>query len=647
MCGICGIVNTDSQREVDEKELRAMTETLRHRGPDEDGIWRRGGAGLGVRRLSIIDIEGGHQPIANEDGTVHVALNGEIYNYRELTRELRARGHRFRTKSDTEVLVHLYEEYGEKMPAKLNGMFAFALWDDEKRRMFLARDRLGQKPLYYRQGGGRFVFASEIKAFAELSDFTPEVEPDAISHYLTFGYVPHPCSILKGVAKLPPAHYATVTNGDVRLCRYWQPVGEPVALDKNEAEERLRELMEDSVRLRLVGEAPLGAFLSGGVDSSIVVGLMAGQGDGRARTFTIGFDEKRYDERRYAQIVARRFGTEHVSEVVRPDVVDIFEKLVWHLDEPLADSSAVPAFVLSHLTRRHMKVALSGDGGDECFLGYPRHTAVWLSGRLDRLSHLAKSFPFAPSLLGHYFRGHANRKEKSGQGPLGRWRHRMPAQEKNLLYRWKRFARVLGEDAVGRFYNWICLFDDESRDGLLTREFRATIRGESGRYRFEKGEYPSRMHSDVGRAAAFDMEYYLPCDLMAKVDRTSMAHGLEVRSPFLDHRVVEFAMNLPDSLKMRRGRGKQILRSAFADILPRPVRRRGKMGFAVPVGPWLREDLREMARDLLTGGVLVQRHIICRSSLETLLSDHLDGRADNGQRLWALLVLEKWVRLFL
>ncbi|RKY26579.1 MAG: asparagine synthase (glutamine-hydrolyzing) [Planctomycetota bacterium] len=623
MCGICGILNTDPGSPVREEELRAMTEALRHRGPDDSGILCKGGAGLGVRRLSIIDIEGGHQPIPNENGTVFVVLNGEIYNYMELARALRAKGHAFRTRSDTEVLVHLYEEYGEEMPAHLNGMFAFAVWDADKRRLFLVRDRLGQKPLYYWRGRERVAFASEIKSFLKLADFRPEIQAGSVSDYLTFGYVPHPSSILQDVGKLPPAHCARVEGGGVRLRRYWQPMGEQITLGRNEAEERLRDLLDDAVRLRLVSDVPLGAFLSGGIDSSIIAGLMAGRGDEPVRTFTIGFDERRYDERPYARMVADRFGTKHVEEVVRPDVVEMFEKLVWHLDEPLGDSSAVPTFMLSEMARRSVKVALSGDGGDECFLGYPRHSAMWLSGKLERLPRIFRGMLF------------------------GRWWHRVPApaEQKNPVYRWKRFVRAMDKSALRRYYEWISLFDEKSLDALLASDLKAKRPVESGMY-VELSDYSGRMRSDVGKASALDLEYYLPCDLMAKVDRTSMAHGLEVRSPFLDHRVVEFGMNLPDAFKIKRGRGKRILRSAFADLLPREIAKRGKMGFAVPVGRWLREELREMAHDLLMDGLLVGRHIICREALETLLADHMAGRADNGQRLWALLVLEKWLRLF-
>lgn len=623
MCGICGILNRDAAP-VDERELRAMAETMRHRGPDEGGIWLKGRAGLGVRRLSVIDVQGGHQPVANEAGTMFAALNGEIYNYRELTRELRGKGHRFRTRGDTEVLVHLYEEYGEGMLEKVNGMFALAIWDGEKERLFLARDRMGQKPLYYWQGGGRTAFASEMKALLKLKDFRPELQPNAVLDYLTFGYVPHPASMLKDVSKLPPAHMATIKNGNISVRRYWHPVGEKVSLARGEAEERLRELMTDAVRLRLESEVPLGAFLSGGIDSSIVVGLMAGLSREPVRTFTIGFDEKRYDERGWAGLVAEKFGTKHVSEEVRPDAVKIFEKLVWHLDEPLADSSAVPTFALSELARKSVTVALSGDGGDECFLGYPRHSAVWLSGRLDRLPAFVRRLLF------------------------GRIRRLMPAgaEQKSLRHRWNRFARAMDKNPLMRFLEWISVFDPESCRGLLTDDFRSSLLTESGRYHVELSDYPSRMDSDVAKAAAFDMEFYLPCDLMAKVDRMSMAHGLEVRSPFLDHRVVEFAMGLPDSFKMKKGRGKQILRSAFAGILPDAVRKRGKMGFAAPVGRWLREDLREMAQGLLSG-MLVGRSIIRADAVEALLAEHQSGQNDHGQRLWALLVLEKWLSLFL
>jgi asparagine synthase (glutamine-hydrolysing) len=621
MCGICGIVNWDAKRAVGEDELVSMRETLAHRGPDDAGLWTRGHAGLGVRRLSIIDIAGGHQPVPNEDGTLAVALNGEIYNYRELRRDLLNRGHRFRANSDTEVLVHLYEERGEEMLAELNGMFAFAIWDGANGRLFLARDRLGEKPLYYWRGRERFAFASEMKAFLKLSDFTPAVRRASIAEYLKYGYVPHPHSILEEVSKLPPAHYAIVEKGEVRTQRYWRPFGDMSSMRYEEAEERLRELLADSVRLRLVSDAPLGAFLSGGVDSSVVVGLMAGAAE-TVKTFTIGFEESRYDERRYARAVAEKFHTEHVEEIVRPDVAAIFEKLIWHLDEPLADSSAVPTYVLSQLTARSVKAALSGDGGDECFLGYPRYTAMWLASKIDRLPAFVRRPLF------------------------GRWWRRIPAsaEQKGLLYRWKRFMAAAGKDAPERFAEWISVFDDAAERSILTAEFRDSLASEKDRLEFRR--YAVVERSIHANARAVDLDYYLPCDLMQKVDRTSMAHGLEVRSPFLDHRVVEFAMSLPDGFKMRRGRGKRLLRSSFKDVLPGDILRRGKMGFAMPVGKWLRNELREMSGDLLRKGQLVERHVICRSTLEALLTEHAEGRKDNGARLWSLLCLEQWLRMF-
>jgi len=621
MCGICGIINRDAKRAVGEDELVAMRETLAHRGPDEAGQWLRGAVGLGVRRLSIIDIPGGHQPIPNEDGTVVVAFNGEIYNYRELRRDLANRGHRFRTNSDTEVLVHLYEEHGEEMLRELNGMFAFAIWDDAKGRLFIARDRLGEKPLYYWQGRERFAFASEMKAFLKLADFTPKLRRAAVAEYLTYGYVPHPHSILEEVGKLPPAHYAIVEKGAVRLQRYWQPFGEKSSLRYEEAEERLRELLADSVRMRLVSDAPLGAFLSGGVDSSVVVGLMAGASE-KVKTFTIGFDDERYDERRYARAVAEKFRTEHIAEVVRPNAAAIFEKLIWHLDEPLADSSAVPTYVLSQLAARSVKVALSGDGGDECFLGYPRYTALWLGAQLDRLPKFLRRLVF------------------------GAWWRKIPpsAEQKGLMHRWKRFIAAGNKGALERFGGWISIFDAESERRILTTEFRDSLSSEENRLEFKR--YAKESRSVFANASGFDLEYYLPCDLMPKVDRTSMAHGLEVRAPFLDHRVVEFAMSLPDGFKMKCGSGKRLVRSAFWDILPETIRKRGKMGFAMPVGKWLRNELREMAGDLLRKGLLVQRHVICPNAMEALLAEHAEGRGDHGARLWSLLCLEQWLRLF-
>jgi asparagine synthase (glutamine-hydrolysing) len=612
MCGICGIVNRDRGRAVSAGEIRAMRESLRHRGPDDEGEWLGQGAALGHRRLSIIDIEGGRQPMSNEDGTLLLVFNGEIYNYRELRERLVQKGHVFKTASDAEVLLHLYEEEGEAAPASLVGMFAFAIWDAKSGTLFLARDHIGQKPLYYWEGRERFAFASELKAFKCLRDFDEPVSSEAISHYLTFQYIPHPLSIFKNVYKLPPAHYALLRDGRAAVRRYWSPFEPHV-----ERRVAVRSVVEDAVRACMVSDVPVGALLSGGIDSTIVTGLMSREAREPVRAFTIGFEEEKYDEREYAAEAARRFGVENIQEVARPDVLNMFARLVRDLDEPMADSSAAPMSILARLAAGHVKVVLSGDGGDEAFLGYDRYRAVRAAAKMDAM----------PRFLRRLFFGRV-------------WEHLpAPLEQKSARRRWKRFVGSLESAPARRYYEWISIFSDEEKRELLGG-------GAADSFAFLRDSgYAKACVDEVGKAAAFDIEYYLPCDLMAKVDRTCMAASLEARAPFLDHRVVESAVRIPENLRLKGREGKRVLRRAFADLLPRRIARRSKMGFGVPVGRWLREEMREMVADLLAkGGKL--GGFVDGGAVGRIVAEHLDGRADHGARLWALLCLEEWLRQF-
>jgi len=632
MCGITGAVWNHPDRAIDAETLLRMVDVLRHRGPDEEGTYEGQkisqcpGVALGHRRLSIIDLAGGRQPLSNEDETIWVVFNGEIYNFRELRRRLEGAGHRFRTHSDTEVLVHLYEDEGPELARHLNGMFALAIWDANQRQLVLARDRLGQKPLVYRIEPDRLLFASELKSLLEVRDVPRELDPQALDAYLTYQYVPHPWTIFRGIAKLPPAHYAVYRDGTLRLGCYWEPdFNLEASRPAGDYAEELRELLTSSVALRLQSDVPLGAFLSGGIDSTLIVGLMQKLGSEPVRTFSIGFPVAEYDETAYARAAAERFGTIHQEFRVEPDAVEVLDRLVWHFDEPFADSSAVPTWYVSQLTREHVTVALTGDGGDELFAGYPRYRAVWLGAAFDRLP------PLARKLL------------------AGRFWQRLPAsaRQKSLRRRFKRFVEALGNDPVRRYLDWIAIFNEARRAELYGDELIHALPNVDPVAWLEGAFARSAARDPVTSASLADLATYLPCDLMTKVDITSMAHGLECRQPFLDHRVVELAAKMPLVEKFRLGRGKRILLQTFRDLLPRSIQRRPKMGFGVPLDRWFRGPLQEMARDTLLGDRALGRGLFRREAVARLLDEHQQGRFDHAYRLWALLVLERWQQRWL
>lgn len=619
---------------LEPETLQRMTDLLRHRGPDDQGhfvaplehvdaVHVRPGVALGSRRLSIIDRAGGHQPLSNEDGSVWIAFNGQIYNYRDLRRRLEGAGHTFRTQSDTETIVHLYEELGVECFGHLNGMWALALWDARRRQLVLARDRLGQKPLVYYEAGDRLVFASELKALLAVPDAPREVDPRALDEYLTFQYVPHPRTIFRGIHKLPPAHYAVYREAALDIRRYWEvDFNREFGAPADEYRRRLRETLTSAVELRLQSEVPLGAFLSGGVDSSIVVGLMQGLLEQPVKTFSIGFAQKEYDETAYAWEVARALGTEHRQFQVEADALDMLPKLVWHFDEPFADSSAIPTWYVSQYTREHVTVALSGDGGDELFAGYRRYNAVRLGARFDTLPPAVK---------------------RMAGWPL--WQ-RLPASTRQGSWR-RRFKKLLSkmnEDPRRRYLGWVAIFDEASRANLYSDDFLARL-PEADPFELFREAYARAGGRDFVTATSLvDLQTYLPCDILTKVDIASMAHSLECRSPFLDVRVAELAIGMPLELKLRHGVGKCILRETFADVLPPAVRRRGKMGFGVPLDHWFRGELRDMARDVLLGSPARDRGLFRPEAVVRLLDDHQQGRFDHSYRLWALLFLELWFR---
>jgi len=627
MCGITGAVWSDSRLAVDAETLRRMTDVLRHRGPDDRGAYfgtHLGdalGVALGFRRLSIIDLEGGRQPLANEDESIRVVLNGEVYNYAELRRGLESAGHRFRTRSDTETIVHLYEDEGVGCLSRLNGMFALAIWDARRSRLVLARDRLGKKPLVYRHEPGRLAFASELKSLLEIPGPRPPLDRHALDAYLTYQYVPHPLGIYSGIRKLPPAHYAVYSEDRVEISRYWSPdFDHEEPMEEREACARLVDLLESSIALRMRADVPLGAFLSGGIDSSLVVALMGRAASGPIRTFSIGFPVAEYDETPFAREVARHVGTRHEEFEVRPDAVGILPELVWNFDEPFADSSAIPTWYLSRMTSEHVKVALSGDGGDELFLGYPRYKAMYLASVIDRAGPIKACM--------------AN----------GIW-SRMPApgRQKSRIRQWKRFSESLGLAPLRRYANWISIFRESLRADLYTDAMRETVAG-SDPVAFLEPYWNAVSHRDpVSAVALVDLQTYLACDLMTKVDIASMAHGLECRQPFLDYRLVEFASGLPRRLKWRvGGMTKRLLRRAFGKLVPESVWTRPKMGFGVPLDHWFRGELGRPFREIVFDRSASCGTLWRRSAVERLLAEHESGRFDHASRLWALLVFESW-----
>jgi asparagine synthase (glutamine-hydrolysing) len=624
MCGIAGKVCSDRADCVDAGLIERMTETIRHRGPDDGGVWVNGPVGLGNRRLSIIDLSPrGHQPMSNEDGSVWIAFNGEIYNFAELRAELAAQGHLFRSDTDTETIVHLYERDGLDCVKRLRGMFAFAIWDAPRRRLFAARDRLGKKPFFYYSGRDGLLFASEPKAILQDPGVPREVDAQAIRHYLTYGYVPSPWSAFRGLRKLPPAHYLLFENGRVDVRGYWTLRYQPKRTAPEAAlADELLALLEQSVRLRLVSDVPLGALLSGGVDSSAVVALMRRVSPAAIRTFSIGFEHPEYDEIAYARRVAEHLHTEHHQFTVRPDAVALLPRIVWHYNEPFADSSAVPSFAVCEMARREVTVALNGDGGDEVFLGYDRYVAANLSARFDGLPRAARKA--ASALLAPL--------------PLG--------TPKSSLHRLRRFAEVAALPANERYARWITLFDGDSAAQLLAPEFaRATAGPAFGL--LDEALRQSDGSSPAERASHADVQMYLPDDLLVKMDIASMAHSLEVRSPLLDHHVLEFAAALPAGLKLHGMVQKYLLKRVMRDALPESILSRRKMGFGVPIDRWFRNELRDLARDTLLDQRATARGYFRKAAVQRLLDEHDAGTAHHHARLWSLLMLELWHRMFI
>ena len=619
MCGIAGFVERyhgTGRREPDLSLVHAMCEVIRHRGPDDEGIHVEAGVGLGMRRLSIIDLSTGHQPIHNEDDTVWVVFNGEIYNYRELRAELERHGHRFYTASDTETIVHAYEQWGEDCFRRLRGMFGIALWDRRDRTLLLARDRAGIKPIHYAERGGRLYFGSELKSLLAAGAVDGRIDVEALDHYLSFLYTPRDRSIFQGVSKLPPGHLLRWRDGRSEVRPYWQ-IGtqEPFGGTAGEAAAELRRVLADAVRSHMISDVPLGAFLSGGVDSSAVVGLMAEASGRPVQTFSIGFDEPQYDELEHARAVAAHFGTDHHEFVVRPDGVGILDRIVEHFDEPFADSSAIPTWYVSEIARRHVTVVLSGDGGDELFGGYDRYIPHPRVEQFDRLPVPGR------------------RRLASAVWPL------LPHGVQG-----KNFLRHVSLDTEGRFIDSIALFRADEKSALYTPAMRSALRGANAEATLARHFARFSTLPPHSRMMRFDFETYLPEDVLTKVDRMSMAHSIESRVPLLDNEVIDFAATLPAHFKIHNGRRKHVLKEALRGLLPASILDRRKQGFGVPLDVWFRGNLTGMFADVLGSARTRQRGFFEPAFVQRLVQEHLSGRRDHTLRLWQLLVFELWHR---
>ncbi len=625
MCGIAGIVRNDG-KPVDEQLLRRMNDAIRHRGPDEDGFYLNGSVGLAMRRLAIIDLKSGQQPIHNQDRSSWIVFNGEIYNYLELREKLEQLGHTFYTNSDTEAIVHAYDQFGTDCPNHLRGMFAFAIWNERTQELFLARDRVGKKPLLYAEVNGNLVFASEFSALLLHPDIGRDIQPEALDYYLSFMCIPAPLTAYRAIRKLEPGHWLRWRNGNVELKRYWQPdFTRKLDISEEEAGERTIDILREAVRVRLMSEVPLGAFLSGGIDSSAVVALMSQESSDRVKTFSIGFEEQDFSELHHARRVAEHVGAEHHEFIVRPDAMEVLPLLVEHYGEPYADSSAVPTYYVAKETRKHVTVALNGDGGDESFAGYERYIAMGFTEKYRRVP------PFLRESL------------------IRQMVNLIPAPP-NGRSRVKSAQRMLSAVAlpkVDRYTRWVSVFNEETKRPLYSEQFREQTQAANATGLL--GEWFKRANG-IGILDAMlltDQMTYLPNDLLVKVDIATMAVSLEARSPFLDHHVIEFAASLPQNLKLRRLTSKYLLKKVLRQLLPNENLNRRKMGFGVPIGHWFRGKMQPFLREVLLSDKAIRRGLFKTGVVRLLIDLHATGERDYSHQLWTLLMLELWFNRFI
>jgi asparagine synthase (glutamine-hydrolysing) len=632
MCGICGIAGTSTSEPVSESLIARMCREIIHRGPDDEGIFVDGKVGLGNRRLSIIDVEGGHQPLSNENGTIWIAYNGEAYNFPDVRNELIGRGHVFKTRSDTETFVHAYEEWGMDFIHKFRGMFAFALWDKKANRLLLVRDRVGVKPLYYTQlTDGTIVFGSELKTILAHPEVKRKIEPEALDLFLTLEYVPAPHSMFKNIFKLPAGRYLTFEDGRISIRKYWdiepyQGTAENISSRSLESlMDELYALLKESVKLRLVSDVPLGAFLSGGIDSSAIVGLMRELGASPLKTFSIGFKDASYNELEYARRIAQKFDTEHQEFVLEPQALELTEKLIRHLDEPLGDFSIFPTYLVSKMARASVKVILSGDGGDEIFAGYEHYQAQKIS-----------RFPLVPSLA------------KAAAAVANKLRP--SEQKKGTWNKLRRFTQAFENCKNLRHFRWMMFLSDRAKEDLYSAAFKSQL---GGLQSIREREPFSDIFASLGGfdrltgELYLDLKTYLVDDIMVKVDRMSMAASLEGREPLLDHKLVEFAFKLPGKLKLHGLTTKWIFKKTMERLLPKENIYRSKEGFSIPIKHWLRTELKDLMRDYLCEKRIREDGLFHYGPIQKMMEAHIAGRENFSHQLWALLIFEIWKEKYL
>ncbi len=626
MCGITGFVYRDG-RPIEREVLEAMNRAIVHRGPDEDGFYVNGNVGLAMRRLAIIDLAGGQQPIHNADRTKWIVFNGEIYNYQELRKGLIERGAKLYTNSDTEAVIALYDEYGVGCLEHLRGMFGFAIWDESDRSLFIARDRVGKKPLLYSlRPNGDLIFGSEFSAVLKHPAIPREVDHEAIDSYLSFLCVPAPQTAFKAIRKLEPGHWLRWKDGEIETRRYWLPnFSKKIKISEEEAIEETIRILREATKLRMISEVPLGAFLSGGVDSSTVVALMAQESSTPVKTFSIGFEEQDFSELKYAKKVADHVGAEHHEFIVRPDAIELLPTLVEHYGEPYADSSALPTYYVSRETRKHVTVALNGDGGDESFAGYERYMAVQAAEIYASIPR-----PLRRSLI---------------EMPI----NLLPSSEakRSRVRDMKRFLAAANDGRTTRYFRWMSTFRNADKADIYTDSFSDSVKGSDASRNLARWIENANGNGMLDTTLLTDQMTYLPDDLLVKVDIASMANSLEARSPFLDHKVMEFAASLPESLKMNRLRPKYLLKKAAARLVPSEVIYRRKMGFGVPVGKWFRHEMKDFVRDVLLSESFRKRGIIRPEAVQTIVDQHIKGDVDHAFPIWTLLMLELWYRRFI